>query len=51
VTPQTNLVRVAEILLEQQTHRVVAVQEEGGKKHPISVVTAADIVYHMVKNN
>jgi CBS domain-containing protein len=51
VTPQTNLMRVAEILLEQQTHRVVAVQEEGGKKHPISVVTAADIVYHMVKNN
>lgn len=51
VTPQTNLVRVAEILLEQQIHRVVAVREDGGKKRPISVVTAADIVYHMVKNN
>jgi CBS domain-containing protein len=51
VTPQTNLMRVAEILLEQQIHRVVAVREEGEKKRPISVVSAADIVYHMVKNN
>lgn len=51
VTPQTNLMRVAEILLEQQIHRVVAVREEGGKKRPISVVSSADIVYHMVKNN
>jgi CBS domain-containing protein len=51
VTPQTNLMRVAEILLEQQIHRVVAVREEGGKKRPISVVSAADIVYHMAKNN
>jgi hypothetical protein len=37
--------------LDQQIHRVVAVREEGGKKRPISVVSAADIVYHMVKNN
>ena len=51
VTPQTNLMRVAEILLEQQIHRVVTVREEGGKKRPISVVSAADIVYHMAKNN
>jgi CBS domain-containing protein len=51
VTAQTNLLRVAEILLEQQIHRVVAVREEDGKKRPISVVSAADIVYHMVKNN
>jgi CBS domain-containing protein len=51
VTSQTNLLRVAEILLDQQIHRVVAVREEGGKKRPISVVSAADIVYHMVKNN
>jgi CBS domain-containing protein len=51
VTAQTNLLRVAEILLDQQIHRVVAVREEDGKKRPISVVSAADIVYHMVKNN
>ncbi len=51
VTSQTNLLRVAEILLDQQIHRVVAVREEGGKKRPISVVSTADIVYHMVKNN
>jgi CBS domain-containing protein len=51
VTPQTNLLRVAEILLDQQIHRVVAVRDEVGKKRPISVVSAADIVYHMVKNN
>jgi CBS domain-containing protein len=51
VTPQTDLMRVAEILLEKQIHRVVAVREEGGKKRPISVISAADIVYHMAKNN
>jgi CBS domain-containing protein len=51
VNPQTNLLRVAEIMLDHQIHRVVAVREEDGKKRPISVVSAADIVYHMVKNN
>jgi CBS domain-containing protein len=51
VTAQTNLLRVAEILLDQRIHRVVAVREEDGKKRPISVVSAADIVYHMVKDN
>jgi CBS domain-containing protein len=51
VTPQTNLLRVAEILLDQQIHRVVAVRDEDGNKRPMSVVSAADIVYHMVKNS
>jgi CBS domain-containing protein len=51
VTPQTNLLRVAEILLDQQIHRVVAVRDEDGKKRPMSVVSVADIVYHMVKNS
>lgn len=51
VTPQTNLLRVAEILLDQQIHRVVVVRDEDGKKRPMSVVSAADIVYHMVNNS
>lgn len=50
VTPQTNLVRVAELLLDKQIHRVVVVREENGKKKPLSVVSAADLVYHMVKS-
>jgi CBS domain-containing protein len=48
VTPQTRLTQVAEMLLEKQIHRVVVVREEHGKLHPISVVSAADVVYHMV---
>lgn len=50
VLPQTSLLRVAELLLDKQIHRVVVVREENGKKRPISVVSAADLVYHMVKS-
>ena len=49
VTPQTNLLRVAEILLDKHIHRVVVSRDENGKKRPISVVSAADLMYHMVK--
>jgi CBS domain-containing protein len=50
VSPQTQLTRVAELLVEKQIHRVVVAREENGKKKPISVVSAADLVYHMIKS-
>jgi CBS domain-containing protein len=50
VSPQTQLTRVAELLVDKQIHRVVVAREENGKKKPISVVSAADLVYHMIKS-
>ncbi len=49
VGPQTTLKEVASLLLQFTIHRVVVVREEQGKKRPISVVSAADIVYHMIR--
>ena len=50
VSPQTQLTRVAELLVDKQIHRVVVAREENGKKKPVSVVSAADLVYHMIKS-
>jgi CBS domain-containing protein len=50
VTPQTQLTLVAELLVDKQIHRVVVARDEEGKKKPISVVSAADLVYHMIKS-
>ena len=48
VPPHTRLSRVAELLLDKQIHRVVVTREEEGKQRPLSVVSAADLVYHML---
>lgn len=40
---------VAEILLDRHIHRVVVARTEGGRKQPLSVISAADIVYHLAK--
>ena len=49
VDPKTSLSTVADLMLEKQIHRVVVVREDNGKKRPLSVVSAGDVVYHMVK--
>jgi signal-transduction protein with cAMP-binding, CBS, and nucleotidyltransferase domain len=49
VPPDTSLLQVAELLLDKHIHRVVVVREEQGRKRPLSVVSSADLVYHMVK--
>jgi CBS domain-containing protein len=46
---EASLRDVAEILLDHRIHRVVVVREEDGKKQPLSVISAADIVYHLAK--
>jgi signal-transduction protein with cAMP-binding, CBS, and nucleotidyltransferase domain len=50
VSPQTQLLRVAELLLDKRIHRIVVARDENGKKKPVSIVSAADLVYHMVKD-
>ena len=49
VPPSTLLSQVAKLLLNKQIHRVVVVREEEGKRIPLSVVSAADLIYHMAK--
>ena len=51
VTPQHKLSQVAKLLVEKQIHRVVVVQEENGRQRPVGVVSSADLVYHMAKEN
>ena len=43
------LERVIELLLTQHIHRVVAVERQEGKAIPLAVLSAADVVYHMVR--
>ncbi len=43
------LERVMELLIEHHVHRVVAVEKENGKLRPVAVLSAADVVYHMVQ--
>jgi signal-transduction protein with cAMP-binding, CBS, and nucleotidyltransferase domain len=48
VTPEATITDVARLLLEKQIHRVVVVREEEGSQRPVSVVSAADLIYHLV---
>jgi CBS domain-containing protein len=41
---------VGEILLDHRIHRVVMVREEAGKLQPLSIISAADLVYHLTKD-
>jgi signal-transduction protein with cAMP-binding, CBS, and nucleotidyltransferase domain len=50
VRTSADLYQVAELLLKNSIHRVVVVQEENGRKKPVSVISAADLVYHMVQD-
>ncbi len=45
----TTLSEVCDLLLNERIHRVVAVRHEGDKMRPVAVISAADVVYHMVK--
>ncbi len=50
VSLETTMFAVANLLLEKQIHRVVAVREENGRLLPYSVVSASDLVYHMIQD-
>jgi signal-transduction protein with cAMP-binding, CBS, and nucleotidyltransferase domain len=42
--------RVMELLIDRHIHRVVAIREENGRRIPMGVLSAADIVYHMAQD-
>lgn len=44
------LERVMGLMIENHIHRVVAVEIENGKQRPVAVLSAADVVYHMVQD-
>ena len=50
VSLDTPLSEVSATLLSHHIHRVVVVRPEEDKLRPVAVVSAADLVYHMVKN-
>lgn len=47
---ETTMFAVANLLMDRQIHRVVAVREENGRLRPFSVVSASDLVYHMIQD-
>lgn len=49
VAPEDLLAKVAQLLLEHHIHRVVVVREEDGHQKPVAVVSAADLLYHVMK--
>ena len=49
VPPTALLMDVAKLLVENRIQRVVVAEEAHGKQRPLAVVSASDIVYHMVK--
>ncbi len=50
VTPQTLLRDAAQMLLDHQIHQVVVVEYEGEQQRPVAVLSATDLIYHMVKD-
>ena len=49
VTAEDLLSTVANLLLDHHIHRVVVVRQENGKPKPMAVVSATDLIYHMMK--
>lgn len=49
VPPSATLREVGDLLLENRIHRVVVAEEEDGRKRPLSVIAAADLVYHLAQ--
>lgn len=50
VEPSDTLERVMNLLLDKHIHRVVVVQNQKGQPKPIAVLSAADVIYHMVRH-
>ena len=50
VPPEATLHEVGMLLRERRIHRVVVTLDEEGKKKPLSVISDADLVYHLSKS-
>jgi signal-transduction protein with cAMP-binding, CBS, and nucleotidyltransferase domain len=51
VSPMDTLDTVMALLLERHIHRVVVVRQEQSGLHPVAVLSAADILYHMARES
>ena len=51
VRPEETLDTVMALLLDRHIHRVVVVRQEADGLHPVAVLSAADIVYHMARES
>lgn len=49
VEPDAALGEVMELLIDHRIHRIVVARTEHGKQRPVAVLSAADIVYHMMQ--
>jgi CBS domain-containing protein len=47
--PEMSLGEVGQLLLTYHIHRVVIVRAENGRRVPVAIVSAADLVYHMAR--
>jgi CBS domain-containing protein len=51
VAPEDLLSHVTRTLLEHGIHRAVIVQSENEKLRPVGVISDADLIYHMIKDD
>lgn len=51
VCPEDRLSHVARTLLDNGIHRAIIVQKENQQLRPIGVISDADLIYHMVKDD
>lgn len=49
VEPDDTLGKVMELLIDHRIHRIVVARTEQGRQRPVAVLSAADIVYHMMQ--
>ncbi len=49
VSPEDLLSTVATLLVEHHIHRVVVVRADNDHQKPVAVVSATDLIYHMMK--
>lgn len=49
IAPDAPLINVVAQLVEGHIHRVVVAIEEAGRKKPVSVISTADMLYHMTR--
>lgn len=50
VTPDTLLLDAARLVADHRIHQVIVVEIEHDRQRPVAVLSATDMIYHMVKS-
>ena len=50
VTPEDQLRKVADLLVEHHIHRAVVVRQGNGRQKPVAVISDTDLIYHLMKD-